>query len=103
MEVVRAGDGKSIQNATFTTVCDFYDADYKNKVLIVLDSLGRVVTYSYEPDEDVQPIPDPVAPDDSLPLWIIIVAAGAGVVIITAILLFVFRKKLFYRNIIPRK
>ena len=53
MEVVRAGDGKSIQNATFTTVCDFYDADYKNKVLIVLDSLGRVVTYSYEPDEDV--------------------------------------------------
>lgn len=59
MEVIRSGDGKSIQNITYTNANDFYDAHYKNKVLIILDGTGQVVTYSYEPDEDVQPIPDP--------------------------------------------
>ena len=98
MEVIRTGDGKSLQNITYTTVTDFYDADYKNKVLILLDGTGRVVTYSYEPDEDVQPIPDPVTPDEGFPMWIIIVAASAGVLIITAIILFVFRKKIFKRS-----
>ncbi len=99
---------------------DFYDADYKNKVLIVLDGMGRVVTYTYEPDADVKPSPDPdpgpgpgpnpnpnpdpvPVPDEGFPLWIIFVTVGAAVLIIAGVLLFLFRKKIFRRgNNLPR-
>jgi hypothetical protein len=101
-------------------VTDFYDADYKNKVLIVLDGMGRVVTYTYEPDADVKPSPDPdpgpgpgpnpnpnpdpvPVPDEGFPLWIIFVTVGAAVLIIAGVLLFLFRKKIFRRgNNLPR-
>jgi hypothetical protein len=51
MELVRLGDGQTIQNLEFFGNTYVYDADYKNKVIIVLDSQGKVATASYEPDE----------------------------------------------------
>ena len=93
MELVRAGDGKTIQNTTFTNSNYFLDADFKNKVMIVLDSSARVITYSYEPDEDILP-PEPVAPEKAFPIWIIIVSVIVGMIILAVVLMYVFREKL---------
>ena len=94
MELIRAGDGNTVQNITFSASNYLLDADFQKNVLIVLDSSNRVVTYSYTPDEDVQPVPDPVNPEKSFPVWIIIVSVIFGVLILVVVLMYVFREKL---------
>jgi hypothetical protein len=94
MELIRAGDGNTIQNKTFSSSSYALDVDLKNNIMIMLDSSSRVVTYSYTPDEDVQPIPDPVTPGQSFPIWIIIVSVIAGIIVLAVVLMYVFREKL---------
>jgi hypothetical protein len=73
----------------------FLNADYRNKVLLVLDGTGKVFAYDYDPDEDVQPVPDPVNPGNpSSLIWIIVGSVFAGVIILTLVLMYVFRAKL---------
>ncbi len=43
-------DGLS-QNFTFSNQYVFYNADYQNRVLAVLDSSGRVLAYQYDSDK----------------------------------------------------
>jgi hypothetical protein len=43
-------DGLS-QNYTFSNQYVFYNADYKERVLAVLDSSGRVLVYQYDSDK----------------------------------------------------
>ena len=45
------GDALSLQNITFSNDYYFYDADYKSKVLLVLDSSGRAMAFQYEMDK----------------------------------------------------
>lgn len=94
MELVRAGDGKTVQNITFSSSNYMLDADFQNKVLIILDSSNRVLTYSYSADEDVQPIPDPVNPAKSFPVWIVIVSVIFGILILAVVLMYIFQEKL---------
>jgi hypothetical protein len=54
MEVIRIIDGLS-QNFTFSNQYVFYDADYKDKFLAVLDSSGRVLVYQYDSDKNPGP------------------------------------------------
>lgn len=102
--MVRVGDGKSLQNTTYygSGSTSIYDADYNNKVIIMLDNIGTVVTASYEPDADPDPIPDPV--DPSIPMWVVVAGVAVGVILLTFILLYVFREKLpeNFRKKLPR-
>ncbi len=95
VELVRTGDGKTIQNVTYSGSNVFIEADYRNMVLVILDGTGNVFSYDYDPDEDVQPIPDPVNPENHSPLvWIIIGSVFMGVIVLSIVLMYVFQEKL---------
>jgi hypothetical protein len=51
-ELIRTGDGQTLQNGSYYTAGStyVYDADYKNKMMIMLDNIGTIVTINYTPD-----------------------------------------------------
>jgi hypothetical protein len=50
-EVVRVDDGVSLQNVTNPQIYKAFTIDYANRILVLVDSAGRVITYSYENDK----------------------------------------------------
>jgi hypothetical protein len=65
------------------------DADYKNKVIIMMDNVGNVVTASYESDTD----PD-IKPDDlssGFPFWIVVLIIILVVLILVIGLMYRFQ------------
>jgi hypothetical protein len=95
VELARTGDGKTIQNMTYSGSNVFIEADYRNKVLVILDGTGSVFSYDYNPDEDVQPTPEPVNPENHSELiWIIVGSVFVGVIALSIILMYVFQEKL---------
>ena len=56
---------------------------------------GKILAYEYDSDKDFQPLPDPISPENSSSLTSIIVGSViASIVILTLVLMYVFRAKL---------
>ena len=50
-EVFRVDDGVVLQNFSNPQIYKDFSIDYANRVLVIVDSAGRVITYSYENDK----------------------------------------------------
>jgi len=85
---LRIIDSKTLQTVNyFDNGSSFIaDADYRNKVIIMMDNLGNVVTASYEPDIDPDINPDD--PGSGFPFWIVVLIIILVVLIIVLVLMY---------------
>jgi hypothetical protein len=94
-EVIRLTDSKSVQNVSFPDVRSITGADYQGRIMAILDSGTKVITYEYKDDSDPGPDPGPEPgpnpgpdpgpkpDDDSTPLWVYIALGVAGLIVIS--------------------
>ena len=97
-EVIKLNDGKSMQNVSLSDAKSIVAIDYQSRVMIVVDSSSRVITYTYKddqsptPDPDPKPDPTPTPDDDGTPLWAYIVIGVCGLIVVSVVVVMVCRR-----------
>ena len=88
--MLKLDNGQSLQNLYLPTMQKFKQSKYQNRVWIILDDSGTVLTYTYE--DDILP-PKPDDDDSGSTTWIVIICVLVGVLIIAGAAVFFIRKK----------